>query len=354
MRTRTRIAAVATVFLLVVTSVAPGDPAVARTLFDGGRKAFRSRKYTEAVSLFQKAWIEDPELLEAIYWKGQAEERMKDKEAALVSYREFLDLLREKKGGPTSEEKRLRSKVRRRVRALAVAENEFDALEERYIDSLARIMASRLEKGEPNTALEAAQRILEVDPDHEEALAVRKKLEPDVDPYADVSEWTELVKDKRFQGSRVSYADGVMTLETTAGGRLRPIPGVRLEGNYGCEVEFRIPTIHDDQWQAGLFFGDDGRLFYALLVFGDKVELLHGGPAAAPRTLASVARNFEEPEAWHRLGFVVRQGVVVCWLDGERIITAPADDTRPTNGELGLIQTKSRVEWRVARAGRIR
>src|SRR5688572_12966965 len=74
-----------------------GDSVVAGALLAQGKKALSSRKFEDAVALFHKAWTEDPNLAEAVYWKAQALEKMKNASAALVAYRDFLALVEKKK-----------------------------------------------------------------------------------------------------------------------------------------------------------------------------------------------------------------------------------------------------------------
>ena len=342
--------------LLMALSAPPGeagDAAVAKTLFEGGRKALRARKYDDAIPLFDKAWVEDPTLVEAVYWRAFSEEKAKDAESALESYREYLELLKKKNPARVgSEDKKLRKQARNRVRALAVAEGEFDAAEDKYLEALLAVMKKRLDKGETDSALKAARRILEVDPDHEEALAVLLKLAPDTDPFSVVKEWRFPIEEKLFTGPHCEYADTSLILDAKIGGRLRPNPPVRLTGDFGYETEFRILNAYEDEWSVGLTFGDDGKRFGALMAKAFRVELQWGEGGKSPQTLGSMDMADFDPAVPHRLGVLYREGTFVCWLDGKVAIKVPVSGFA-TDGDIGVLMTRCRVELLRLRAGRI-
>jgi tetratricopeptide (TPR) repeat protein len=330
-----------------------GDAAVAKTLFDGGQKALRARKYSEAAVLFGKAWVEDPTLTDAVYWKACAQDKGKDPDAALETFRRYLALL-EKEGADriTSEKRKLRKGARDRIRALAVAEEEFDAAEEKYVAALLAIVRKRGENGESDAALKAAQRILEVDPDNEEALAVRRRLAPDADPYADVKEWRYPIREKAYRGPSCEYVGDNLVLDARSGGMLRPNPGIRMEGGFACETEFTVRDAYDPDWAVGLVFGDDGAHLWVLDARASRVELLWGEKGKAPQTVGSAALSTLDAGKPHRIGVLVREGVVLCRLDGEVVVRGSAEGM-PTDGDLGIYMKHCRAELTLLRAGRL-
>jgi tetratricopeptide (TPR) repeat protein len=335
-----------------------GDSVVAKTLFTEGKKAFNARKYEDAATLFKKAASEDPFLIEAVSWRAQALEKCKDTAGALAAYREYISLAERKKGsgGLSPEEDRLRGAAEKRVEALAQSEKEFRALEEKYVADLLAVAKARLAKGEPAAALKAADRVLEILPRQEEALALHRRLseESPNGPFAAVFEWKDLLADRSFQSNSVSYTEGKLTLDATIGGKLRPTPGVSFGSDFGYEAEFRIATAYDPAWTAGLSFGDTSEGYYGLIAYRTKLDLAYGKPPANPTILGSVATEEVAVEAWHRIGVLTRGNVIEGWLDGRKCIESTLKGRTDAAGEIGISMTCCRVEWRLIRAGRIK
>lgn len=336
----------------------PGDAAVAKTLLEAGKKAFGARKYEEALALLRKAQAEDPALLEAIAWKAQALEKVKDDAAALAAYREFLDLLsrKEASGGATAEERRQGTAAEKRVEALAFAEREFARLEGKFASDLMALARDRIQKGDPSSALRAAERILAVLPKHPEATALRNGfVEPsEGGPFADVAAWKDYLPGRPFPVDSAVYAEGILTLDTKSGGKLRIQPPVSLGPDFAYEVEFRLLAAHEPAWSAGLCFGETQDGLYTLQAGRSEVSLLQGKVGGAPRTLASIAVAPVEPGAWHRLGIVVRGNRWRIWYDGEGLAEGADDSVVTISGEIGIAQKSSKVERRVLRTGTLR
>lgn len=339
---------------------AAGDSVVAGALLAQARKAMGSRKYEDAVALFHKAWTEDPNLVEAVYWKAQALEKMKDAPAALAAYRDFLALVEKKKaaGGTNAEEEKLRAQAAKRVESLAVSETEFRNLEAKYVAEMLTAMRGFVAKNASAGALEAAGRVLEVAPTNAEALAVKKKLavpEPkDAGPFAGVLEWTDVLGEKLFPASEsVVYGNGTVALDVKSSGKLRPRPGVNFTSDFGYDAEFRVADPYSKDWNVGIVFGDTSDGYFSLNLKSGGLSLLFGSPRAAPATLGDVILPGIDAAAWHSLGVVSRGNVVQAWLDGKKQLEATITQRSDATGEIGVQLTACRAEWRRVRAGRI-
>ena len=338
-----------------------GDSVVAGALLAQGKKALSSRKFEDAVALFHKAWTEDPNLAEAVYWKAQALEKMKNASAALVAYRDFLALVEKKKaaGRASAEEEKLRGQAAKRVESLAVSETEFRNLEAKYVADMLAAMRGFLAKNSPAAALDAAARVLEFAPTNAEALAVKKKLsapgEQDTGPFAEVFQWTDILGEKLLPASEsVVYGDGTVALDVRNSGKLRPRPGVSFASDFGYDTEFRVTDPYGKDWSVGLTFGDTSEGWFALNLRSSGLGLSLGKPREAVTTLADVALPGVDVAAWHSLGLVSRGNVVQAWLNGEKKIEVTVTQRNDAAGEVGVQQASCRVEWRRIRAGRIK
>ena len=201
-------------------------------------------------------------------------------------------------------------------------------------------------------ALQAAQRVLEVEPDNEDALEALRGLAPDADPYAEVASWTLPIQEKRLRGKGCEYVDDALVMDVAGGGMMRMTPPQRLSGGFAYETEFRVLEAYDSDWSVGLTFGDDGAHIWILSARAAKVELQWGEKGKVAQSVGSAALAALDREKPHRLGLLVRDGVLLCRLDGEILIRAASED-RATDGEIGVYMSHCRAEHRGMRAGRL-
>lgn len=328
-----------------------GDAVVAKALLESGKKALAAKKYDEAIPLFRKALAEDPTLIEATYWRAQVHEKAKDDASALAAYREFLDLYA-KKAGITADDQKLKALAEKRVEALAVAEREFQKLEEKYVADLLALAKAKV-ASDPGAALAAANRVLEIAPKNAEALALRDRLgeKKTESPFAGVEAWRELVKDKSFRTDSVKYPADVMTIDLATGAKFRPEPPVELTTDYAAEMEVRIAAVYDDKWFAGFTIGETKEGYFTVSIEKAQVRVLYYRPKQRPDHVASHAIAPPDLTAWHRLGLCVHGARIEVYLDGEKVIDESQSQRVDFSGELGVGQLAAKAEYRMAHVG---
>lgn len=343
--------ALAALFALAASDVIAGDAVVARSLLDGGKKALTAKKYDEAIPLFRKALSEDPTLVEASYWRAQAHEKANDTIAALAAYREFLDLLA-KKQSPTPDDLKLKPLAEKRVDALALADKEFQKLEEKFVADLLAIARAKV-ASDPGAALAAAQRVLEVQPKNAEALALQERLgeKKQENPLAGVDQWRDLVKDKSLHSDVVKFPGELMTIEVKTSGKIRPDPALTMGADYAGEMEFHLAATFEDGWSVGFSLGETKDGYYAVRIERAQVTVMYGKPKQRPESIASRASAPLDTAAWHRLAFAVHGARIVVMVDGEKVIDEAQGQRDDFSGEAGVSVGYGRVEFRSVRVG---
>jgi tetratricopeptide (TPR) repeat protein len=353
-------------FLAVATALA-GDPSVARTLLESGKKALNARKIDEAVAHFRKALAEDGNLVEAAYWIGAARDREKDDPGALAAYRDFLALL-EKRGTPSPEEQKLRALAEKRVDALAAGEREFTKLEEKYVEELLNFARAKFLR-DPAVAALALDRVLAFRPNHPVALALydkfggrpggkpsEKTAEGDggVPASRSVKEWRDLLSNREITSERITFDGEFMVFDTKGGTKITPTKPIDAGGSFVYEMEFRVAEAYDSGWLTGLTFAEKSETdFLSLFVRSGEVVLFHQQSETARKELAQVAVTTVEPNTWHRLTAVLRGDTVEGWLDGRKVVEQRLRDRPDFTGEMGIFQQACRTERRLFRAGKL-
>lgn len=331
----------------------PGDAVVARTLLESGKKAFTAKKYDDALPLFKKALAEDPTLIESVYWRAQVHEKAKDNVSALAAYREFLDLYA-KKPGPSAEDQKLKPLAEKRIEALAVADREFRKLEEKYIADLLAIAKAKV-AGDPGAALGAVSRILEIQPKHAEALALREALGVKKEsPFAGVASWRDLVKGQEYHSDAISYTDGVMILERSGPGRLRSEPPAPMGAEHAGEMEFRLPVVSDPKWIIGFSIGETKDGSYGAVIEKGQVRVFFSRPKQQPVLISSRATPPLDLTTWHRLGYAVHGARIQVYLDNEMLIDEAQGERVDFAGECGVWLAYCKAEFRMIRLGEVK
>jgi hypothetical protein len=353
-----------------VSDAAAGDAKVADSLFKSGKQALGKGDAAGAVSFFKKAQVENPDLIEACWWRASAQEKAGDKSTALASYREYLQLFDGKAAGaPTSkEEQRLKGLADKSVDALAAGEKEFKKLEDGYVTALLAFAKESFVR-DPGLALKAVQAVLVVRPDHEEAQKLREKLGgapaagaetkasdkgpgPATGPFASVKEWKDFFAMKSFRSNAITYSGEHMVVDAKAGIGVNPGDFVDLGKSYAFEMEFRLAEAYDRNWICGLSFGWKDGDFMCGFVSPARVVLAkwQGGQA---HDLGKLETSSIDAAAWHRLGIVVQRSAVEVWLDGKKAVSWSEPMGQDFPGELAISQQSCKTEWRLLRAGKL-
>lgn len=339
-----------------------GDPVVARSLLESGRKAVNARKYEEAVPLLRRAQAEDPGLAEAVYWIGVVCDRQKDDAGSLAAYREYLALLEARGGEGNPEERKLRSLAEKRVEILAAGEKEFVKLEDRVVDELMTFARYRSGK-DPGIALRALERVLAMRPDHDGALTLREKLGGKPRPakglaagakeIASVSTWFDLLHDRTIKTEAVRFEGELMIVDTKGGKKLTPDRSPDVGEAFAYETEIRVAEAYDTGWLTALSFADSGPAFLAAFLQRSRVVLLDASESGGNREIAVHEMAAIDPAVYHRLGVVVRGKDLEIWLDGAVVLRHRFTDRSDLKGDLGIFQQGCRTERRIFRAGKL-
>jgi tetratricopeptide (TPR) repeat protein len=355
---------------VVLAAVAParaGDPSVAKTLLESGKKALNARKVDEAVVHFRKALAEDGNLVEAAYWIGAARDREKDDPGSLAAYRDFLSLL-EKRGNPSAEEQKLKGLAEKRVDSLAAGEKEFQKLEDKYVEDLLSFARAKFLR-DPAVAALALDRVLAVRPAHPAALSLYEKIggKPGAKPgegTADadggvpagkgVKAWRDILRNREISSDSITFTGDVMVFDAKGGKKVTSHKPIDEGGNLVYETEFRVVEAYDSGWLAGLTFSEKAESdFLAFFAQSGQVVLLQQVSDRDRKELAQVAVATLEVGTWHRLAVVLRGDAVEGWLDGKKLVDQRLRDRPDLSGELGIFQQACRTERRVFRAGKL-
>ncbi len=353
---------------LALGTLGAGDPTVARSLLKTGKEYLERKKYGEAITHFQRARDEDPNLLEAVYWKAVGQERSGVTADSLASYREFLSLLEEKSssGKPSAEEGKLKPLAERRVAALAAGEKEYQALEDAFAGDILKFTSARAEK-EPALSRQALEMLLRVRPDHEAARKLYSDLggkAPEIPaeeamppPFRAVKGWTDFLGRRSFETAVLAEVkDGHMVFDSKTADRLVPNSSTDPGSQFAYEMEFRLQEAYGSNWLSGLTFAEKegGRSedFVAVFVQSSAVVIFSASPGGK-KELARKDISAIDKAGWHRFGFTVRDHLVEAWLDGRSCLTFKVPTDRDLRGVVGVYNQQCRSEWRLHRIGRL-
>lgn len=315
-------------------------------------------------------------MIEAEYDKATALEKKGDKSGALASYRRFLERLQEKTTGgtATADETGSGKLAEKRVAALAVGENELTRLEDQFDAALLKLAKKSAAK-DPGIAVEALRMILQARPNHAEARELMDSLggAPDAAPAAasgaasgaasadtgpfakiGVKEWVDRIERQSMKSDVIEYGPPGFVLETTDGKLISPAESMDWGTRYALECEVKITEEKARGWLVGMTFGLKNGDFHTAFFQRGQVVLNHGNTQThANDDIGTMPLRDFDASKWHRLGVKVDGAKIEVWFDGAKVVSGTAVGREDLTGDLGLFQQRSRVEWRVLRAGRI-
>jgi tetratricopeptide (TPR) repeat protein len=344
---------------------APGDAAVAQTLLKSGREAHNKRQYDEAVRLLRKAVEEDVHLAEARWWIASSLEKSGDKPQALAEYRAFVAQVVAKGASASKEETRLKALADKSIAVLAAAEKELLRLEDGYV---ARLLAFAKDSfvRDPGVAQKAVARILEVRPDHEEALRMARQLgvaapgsgkasssgaDAAMGPAKEVKTWKDLLADRWFKASDIMvYENGGLVFDAKGGKKVTGSGYLGGRKNYVIEAEVIVAETYSSGWLVGFTFAERAKSFYSAFLGRSRITLIEGNDSGN-RDLDVHDKGPTEVGTTHRFCVAVRGNTLEVWLDGKRALERLIQGRDDLDGEIGLFQQGCRVEFRSLRLG---
>lgn len=358
-------------------SAEAGDAKVADSLLKSGRQAFAKGDFEGAVSFFKKAQEENPDLIEACWWKAASQEKAGDKASALASYREFVTCFDGKNASGATmskEETRLKGLAEKAIEVLAAGEKEFKKLEDAYVASLLAFAKDTFVR-DPGMSRKAVDAILAVRPDHDEARKLLEKLGgapaaageakpapsktgsgPAPGPFRDVKTWQDLLANETFGAKdHITYVDGVMVLDTKDGSAILPRDAIEVGSSFAYEMDVHVAQVYDRGWLSGLTFAGtgEGKSFLCAFVSQARVVVMKAEGTDGSQDVAIYEMAPLDTNAWHRLGVVVKGPAVDVWFDGKKVTSWREPSARDLTGDLGVFQQRCRTERRLFRAGKI-
>jgi hypothetical protein len=351
-----------------IERAAAGDAKVAETLFKSGKQALGKGDCPGAVTYFTKALEESPDLIEAAWWKGSAQEKSGDKGAALASYREYLALYDGKfSSGATvsKEEQRLKGLAEKSVDSMAAGEKDYKKLEDAYVAALFQFAKDNFVR-DPGISLKATEQLLLVRPDHAEAQKLHDKLggaggaageseqkgpPKATGPFGDVKEWKNYVGDKLFKNDGISYSGDLMFVDAKGGMGASPPNFVDYGKDFAIEGEFRVPIVYDRGWMTGLGFGAKNGNYMSTLVTVGRVALVRW-QGEQHNEVATFDMAPLDTKTWHHVGAAVRGPAIEVWFDGKKVITWQEPSGSDFPGDVVVMQQTCKTDWRLFRAGK--
>ena len=355
-----------------VGDAAAGDAKVADSLFKSGKQALGKGDTEGAISFFKKAQEENPDLIEACWWRASAQDKAGDKAAALSSYREYATLF-DGKAVTSKEEQRLKGLADKSIAQLAAGEAEFKKLEDGYVAALLTFAKDNFVR-DPGVSRKAVEALLAVRPDHEDAKKLLEKLGggpaapeekgapksaagPATGPFAKVKEWRDLIAEKAIQSETdglISYEGDLMVVDTKGGKKVTPRTAIDMGASFAHEMEFHVLQTYERGWFTALVFADKGddESFLTAFVGTSRVVVLQtlGGSQSE---VAAFDMPQLDVEKWHRFGVVVKGPQADVWLDGKKVLTWRDPAGGDLDGGICVFQQRCKTERRLFRAGRV-
>ena len=354
------------ILLLLALPAWSGDQEVARLLFEQGRKVFRAKKYKEAEKYLGRALAEHTPFPEASYWYGQALEKLGRAQEAAHAYRvciaavDGLDAPPPKWKSASSRAARALSKLRRQFAALDGVNRKYI---KRFLDFGKRHRATN-----PQWARRAFETVLAIDPAHSAAKAYLAKLPagargPVGKPGPGAGTGAATGKGKAWgtplitpedlgdwdPGESANWSiDGRVITGDAVGrsGKINWLDKVALKGKYALRVSFRVIRDGGSRRTIGLFIGDGGDAWWAIMLDeGDSLSLVRVAGASSNEVKSrSVGRT--KWTTWHTLRVEVDGSDASIFLDDKKLIEITVPRRQAFAGGLGLFIQNARVEFK--------
>lgn len=356
-------AVVAAVSGIAARTARAGDAELAKFLVKGGRDDLAKKQYDDALKKLQKARVEDPLLLEALYWMGAVHDARKDPRAALVAYRAYAVAYTDKKSGSvpvTRDEEALLAKVQARLEVLAAAELELTRLREAYVAQLLAFAEENFVR-DPAVTSRALRQLLAIQPKHASARRLLEKmggeeaaaLAAESDPFG-VRTWEDLVATKRFESADgLEYVDDKLVIERSVGVYLFARDVEPTTAKYVLDAELQF-TTETGARVVGFGFGVGSVRIVSLMFTATNVDLVVIDQSKHT-TVQIASKNHKRPielHAWHRVTIVVDGIHVEVQVDGSKLLEADVKDATDLDGKVGLYVQGCRTELKTLKLGR--
>ncbi len=346
---------------------ARADEDVAAFLLQQAKKAVSVRKYDEAVVKLRRAREEDPKLLEAAYLLGQVFEKMKKPADALGAYRAFRDGCRAQGDALDKKLARLLKRAEKRIATLGKGEKELEKLQAAFGAKLVGF-ATRLQRDDEDIAVDALERLLSVEPQHEAANRLLGELkgtstddgtiDPKASPIPGIERWDDLLARRAIPpGNNTSYKRKVLTIDNEGNTIFWTDPAKLAPEEFVYDMEFRFTKEHANGYLLGFAFAQDetvarrgGHEFVMAFAQKSLVTIVHAS-GGKNIDVGEAARKSSRLGTWHRLTVAIQGRKVRVFLDGKQVLNASVAGRKELSGRLGLFHQRCAAEIRMLRVG---
>jgi tetratricopeptide (TPR) repeat protein len=307
--------------LLCTLSAATADPDIAAFLTEKGDAELKKKKWDAAIEQFEKATEEEADWVPALLGLGEAWFGKGEKATAAEYFFQVLAIAAE---DPKAVEETQRNQAERRLEDIDDKAYALRSQRATYIRDLMELAESVKEK-DPIAALRAAERVLAVKPDHEEAAALVAELSGEDsgragEPGDSTSLAAKGLESWLHKEGDVWKVEGkALTTDARSGFASNVITARKFNGAYTLEGSFSVSDTKDT-WQAGIVFGchDDGSCILFAVENDGKARIYVYTPGKELEPLYSEDVRFDENKA-NRISAVVTPEKVIFKLNGKTI-----------------------------------
>jgi len=342
--------------LLLGVSGALGDEESARYFSDRGAKALSDKDYEKAEKHFRKALAEHPEFLPAVLGLAETAKAQKKTQEAIGFLESCLAIAAKQKLDEEGEA--IRKRALEMLKKLDRARLEYRNLVADYVGKLLKL-ARRHRKKDPGLTRRCIDRILTLDPDHEEALSILKEVGSEAGPVA--KKGSRAGEKQVFNGKDIDNWAGVGPMWQVKDGILTGNAGSlayrmrnkeRIKGDYTLEFEARIVRDTDRVPNLALRYAMLGpEACYALNMYTTGFELSTYDDAKKKKKIAGVEyyafTNDFDRKAWNLYRFEVKGNKVRISVNGRKLFEHEGDGREGCfDGFVGIVVQHCAAEFR--------
>jgi hypothetical protein len=327
--------------LAALPSAVAGDPALAKFLLQHGKEALQKGDAAGALSKFEKAREEDPELVEVVYWQGAAREARNDPAGAIADYRAFVEQI-SKQETPAKDLLALQKKAQARLLVLDAARVEIDKAHATFGDQMVELARSKRETN-PDLAVRALKLVLAVHPDHAEAARLLAELVGDVPGKGTLlaglgKEWDLIASHGMGMNDGWTYGAGRLDLRVGKGA-LIIVPAEYDSGpTYAVEavIERAAPPQPGGTTVFGMVFGWVAKNGFALMLVDNRM-LIETFAASNHSGLAEKAIPPWSPGERRKITARVRGTRIEAFMDDKKMLDVQAPGRSHLAGNIGVV-----------------
>jgi tetratricopeptide (TPR) repeat protein len=321
--------------LMLGATGAFGDEDSARYFTERGTKALDEKNYEGAKKHFEKALSEKEDFLPALLGLARTAEAEEKTQEAIAFLEKCLTAASKQKLDEEGEE--VRKRAEDMLKKLDRARLEYHMAVSEYVAKLMSL-AKKYKKKDPEIAHRCIERVLKLDPENEDAKAMREALggkaaapRPKKEPKDGEKEiWNgENFENWVGVGDAWSVEDGMMVGKAgSLAYRLRNDKA--FKGNYTLEFEARVREDSDRVPSLTLRFAVQGAyLCHGFQIYKQGFELITYDKAEKKVALETVDQyvfsdRFDRRK-WNKYRIRVKSGTVTIYVNGKKLMAHAGD-----------------------------